>query len=267
MREQEALDAKIEVEKSQAKAEKKSTTAQKLTREFVEVEGQTSEAQAKEDLRIVNWVGRLSEYRAAHPNPVGLTFVESNVGLKFTCTVVIGESSQHFGGNTVMFTKKKEAKQHAAKAAIYWLIENGYIPADGSVKSPKRLSTPPIIQAKAAKATTFAGQVPDLCYQLSFAVPTYEISKDGDGAPLYSGYAHFCGDPRISGKIGEFQNVFGKKNAKERCAEEVISFLRDIKRQRNLEQEDKKKRNRSTDTGETEGVQGNAVKQKVEVEA
>ena len=51
-------------------------------------------------------------------------------------------------------------------------------------------------------------------------------------APLYSGYAHFNGDPRIEGKIGEVNDIFGQKNAKEMIAETLHAFLKDIERQR-----------------------------------
>ncbi len=46
----------------------------------------------------------------------------------------------------------------------------------------------------------------------------------------------------------------------------VISFLRDIERQRDLEQEGKK-RYRSTVKREADGVLGNAAKQNVEMDA
>ena len=77
-----------------------------------------------------------------------------------------------------------------------------------------------------------SGQIPGLCMRLGFNTPTYKITKDSENTPLWSGYAHFNGDPRIEGKIGQIRSVFGKDNAKEQIATEVLSFLKDIERQR-----------------------------------
>jgi hypothetical protein len=68
--------------------------------------------------------------------------------------------------------------------------------------------------------------------RLGFTTPKYEITKVSEDAPLYSGYAHFNGDPRIEGKIGEVDGIFGQKNTKEMIAETLYSFLKDIERQR-----------------------------------
>ena len=63
-------------------------------------------------------------------------------------------------------------------------------------------------------------------------MPKYEITRVSEQAPLYSGYAHFNGDPRIEGKVGEVKDIFGQKNAKEMIAETLYAFLKDIERQR-----------------------------------
>lgn len=52
------------------------------------------------------------------------------------------------------------------------------------------------------------------------------------GAALYDAWADFGYDPRIEGRVGMVRSVFGKKTAKEEVAKIVISFLRDIERQR-----------------------------------
>lgn len=68
--------------------------------------------------------------------------------------------------------------------------------------------------------------------KLGFNIPTYKPKQPIPAAPYYDMYADFGGDPRIEGKIGEVFNIYGQKNAKEKCAQEVLSFLRDIEKQR-----------------------------------
>lgn len=198
------------------------------------------------------------EYRAVNPPIDGLKYVDSVVGAappRFSCAAVLAESSQPFR-DSVSFTKKKDAKQYASKKAIDWLIENNFMPSIGvkfpkpkpvnqivapvKAASPKTVHAPIVTVKKIApqspaatpKSTSFAGQIPDLCIRLGFTVPRYEITRVSQEAPLYSGYAHFNGDPRIEGKVGEVTAVFGQKNAKEMIAEEVYAFLKDIERQR-----------------------------------
>jgi len=92
-------------------------------------------------------------------------------------------------------------------------------------------------------------------------MPKYEIEKVSEGAPIYNGYAHFQGDPRIEGKIGEVKDVFGQKNAKEKIAEEVFAFLKDIERQR-MEGHEDEGRKRKRSVSEDEEVAEKIVKVK-----
>lgn len=196
-----------------------------------------------------------------NPPADGLKYLDTSIGAapsRFNCIVTLAESAQTFGEG-VSFIRKKDAKQYASKKAVDWLIASSLMPEVG-VKFPKArpaaqpapvtkqvaspvLSTPvavvkavavapqsPAITPKAA--TSFAGQIPELCSRLGFTPPKYEITKVSGDAPLYSGYAHFNGDPRIEGRIGEVRDVFGQKNAKEMIAERLYSFLKDIERQR-----------------------------------
>lgn len=176
--------------------------------------------------------------------------------------VILAESPQRFG-DAISFARKKDAKQYASKQAIDWLIANSFMPEIG-VKFPKpkpavitqpapvakpqkfmdpKILNTPVVSVKeivaaplqtpgaTSKSTSFAGRIPDLCMRLGFMPPKYEITKVSDDAPLYSGYAHFNGDPRIEGKIGEVESIFGQKNAKEMIAETLYLFLKHIERQ------------------------------------
>ena len=91
--------------------------------------------------------------------------------------------------------------------------------------------------------------VPSLCERLGFQHPSYELTKVTENASLYSGYAHFGGDPRIDGPVGEVTAVYGQKNAKEAIAEELVRFLRSIEKHR-LEQLEVDERKRKREEGE-----------------
>jgi len=198
--------------------------------------------------------------------------------MRHTCIATIPESIQKFGEG-FSFSNKKNAKKYASKLAVDWLITHNYMPADGTVKFPKVQQLPPLppkpntsvplplplplpsfaasvssdAPAPATKTSSWASQVPELCTRLGYDTPTYEITKTSETEAFYSGHAHFGGDPRIVGKFGPVQNVFGQKRAKEEIAKELVSFLKDIERQR-LEQHEseEKKRKRSSDSSQQE---------------
>jgi hypothetical protein len=89
--------------------------------------------------------------------------------------------------------------------------------------------------------------VPELAGRLGFDPPQYELSKVIPDGPLWNGYAHFGGDPRIDGPIGEVKSVYGMKNAKEAIATEVVKFLKSIEKHRKEQQEsDDRKRKRES---------------------
>ena len=157
------------------------------------------------------------------------------------------------------FSNKKAAKQYAAKQAIDWLIENKHMPDNGAVKFPKsvplpqvkKVRTPDVIVPPSTpkNSVSWASQVPDLCHRLGFHIPTYRLDRPIPSAPLWDAYADFGGDPRIDGRVGVVTGIYGQKKAKEESAKEVVSFLKDIERQRTQQFEDEdRKRNRSTDS-------------------
>lgn len=87
--------------------------------------------------------------------------------------------------------------------------------------------------AAAPAADVSVGEkVVQLALELLFNPPAYVMAADPAAPMLWSGYAHFPGDPRVDGRVGEFSNVFGKKNAKDACAVQVVEFLQGVKRHR-----------------------------------
>jgi len=189
---------------------------------------------------------------------------------RHTCIAVIAESVRNFGDG-MSFSKKKDAKKYASKKAVDWLIDRNYMPADGTVRFPKvqqlpQLPPKPKVSVQpnnsvpspststlsdSGKTKSWASQVPELCTRLGFDIPTYEITKTSETQSFYNGHAHFGGDPRIVGKIGIVQNIFGQKKAKEEIAQELVSFLKDIERQR-LEQHEIEERKRKRDSGSSQ---------------
>lgn len=72
----------------------------------------------------------------------------------------------------------------------------------------------------------------ELCHPLSLSAPEYRLTPSALAPSMYGGGAWFTRDPLIKSPVGEVRNVFGKKNAKEACAEKVVEFLREVGRKR-----------------------------------
>ncbi|KAG9234247.1 hypothetical protein BJ875DRAFT_461944 [Amylocarpus encephaloides] len=260
----------------------------KKQKKGVDVEALAAEEQATKDMGDMNWIGKLNEYRSVHPPASGLTYIETAVPgnpPRFTCAVELRETPIRFNNSaSVTFSNKKAAKHYASKRAIDWLVGNGFMPKDGSVKfskhppqltkrakippPPPKAKTPTDLAGNASTPvkpsepkTKFVGQVPELCKRLGFEIPRYELTKNTDNAALWSGYAHFGGDPRIDGPVGEVKNIYGQKSAKELIAEELVSFLKSIEKHRLEQQEvDEKKRKRESEEPVHEDLAEQAVK-------
>jgi len=211
-----------------------------------------------------NWVGLLMEYRAAHPASTRVIFNEVSVGMRFICTVVISESQTPLGDGTVSFARKKDAKQQAAKKTIEWLIANNHMPADGSVSFPNPVVIlPPATGAKTKDSPSCSQQVAELCLRLALNLPTYRLEPQEACPSMWNGYAHFNGDPRMPARVGEFSNVFGRKNAKEECAKDVLELLHGIAAERTekvRQHEENKKRKRLGKLSDEDINIGNAVR-------
>lgn len=158
----------------------------------------------------------------------------------YACLVSLGERPEPFGDESVIFSRKKDAKQYAAKLAIEWLIENNHMPSNGSVSFPKprrQQSVPkaastllliPIEDGGSTGGTSYGQRVAEMCAKLAMAPPTYVISPLEDFPAIYSGHATFGNSPEVMGPVGHFSNVYGRKKAKETCAEKVLQFLEGI---------------------------------------
>lgn len=159
----------------------------------------------------------------------------------YSCRVTIGEHPEPFGHPNVTFSRKKDAKQYAAKLAIEWLIASKHMPADGSLSFPKSRPQQAAKENQSGmlvliddsttsndKGPSFGQRVAELCAKLAMSPPVYNITAHDDFKAMYSGYASFENSPLIVGRVGEFSNVYGKKRARESCAEKVLEFLEGI---------------------------------------
>lgn len=123
------------------------------------------------------------------------------------------------------------------------------MPADGSVSFPKPRPQQQRPTPKASPATgsapfpapgcpdddgrpSYGQRVAEMCIKLAMSPPSYVITPHTDFLAIYSGYAVFENSPVVMGKVGEFWNVYGKKRAREACAEKVLEFLEGVPRDR-----------------------------------
>jgi hypothetical protein len=110
------------------------------------------------------------------------------------------------------------------------------MPSDGSVSFPKIRSPPNATKGSSTddgSGEASPGQkVAELCGKLGLAPPTYEIIAHKEFPSMYSGYAHFGGHLLTKGRIGEFENVYGRTNARVECAKGVLVFLQGVLRAR-----------------------------------
>ncbi|TID26845.1 Double-stranded RNA-binding protein [Venturia nashicola] len=135
---------------------------------------------------------------------------------------------QPFGRRDLPFGSKKLARQNAAREAVLWLRENEYLPEDGPPKKKQKMHPSSISSSPGSKGDAeirFAQQVNDLCIRHSIPVPIYNLTADPDG-PFYSGDAKFPSGVIANGRpIGRVENIFGRKNAKEAVARNLVRYL------------------------------------------
>jgi hypothetical protein len=161
------------------------------------------------------------------------------------------------------FSRKKDAKQWAAKCCIDWLMTNSYMPTDGvNVEFPKPPKPAPVPTPKKRKIATSptnntedgdtnttiknegdeptAKKVEALCRLMGFNIPQYRISPssavtpstggqnnvNGQQQQYFNGQADFGADSiKVPDNLGRVVDILGRKNARERVAEEVLVWL------------------------------------------
>ncbi|KAI1143847.1 hypothetical protein F5Y05DRAFT_8373 [Hypoxylon sp. FL0543] len=235
---------------------------------------------AESVLDDTNWVGILMEYRASRLRLLdgvpGGGFIESPgpiVGMaqKWHCQVRIDEHPDLFpgpggglsaDGSLPYFARKKDAKKYAAKCAVQWLREQGYMPQGSTSQQPpvngkRKLSSsaPEKVETSASKPKPNGGQVYPaspvpkgmaspfdsdevsayhetlrLCVRLGFAgFPKYRITENNEVRGFYSGHADLgLLAPKLPIGVGRVENVLGQKPAREKSAEDLLVHLRKL---------------------------------------
>lgn len=169
---------------------------------------------------------------------------------------ILSESESPFpllasGEKEFSFARKKDAKKHAAKCAIEWLIAEGLMPDDGTVTFPKPKPKPPpqppppdtsdggasIVEGNDGGMSA-SQRVHALCTRLGVPSPSYTLLQDKEIQSLFSGWAEITGGLNMPTKLGHVSDVYTKKAAKEQIAVNVLEYLLKIERERG-EQADK----------------------------
>ncbi|MCJ1266273.1 hypothetical protein MMC22_006156 [Lobaria immixta] len=188
----------------------------------------------------ISWVGLLQTFHSGSIADGGPVFTEYAVGGGFGCTCTIPLSPDPFGSASEFFSSKKAARNNAAKEAMKYLIDQGHVNPDGSVKAKKKAKLGTAVKVEGKKLevnrdTTYAQRVNELCPLLGVNTPTYRLSAESPSAPNHlSGAAYFSGEPRLPEKYGEVRNVYGKKAAKEEVARGVWEALEELAAERGV---------------------------------
>lgn len=149
---------------------------------------------------------------------------------RFVCSVKIDERIEPFVDQSHSLPRKKLAKQFACQLAMVWLAENGYI-------SPLRVPKLAEFHGDGGEQAgeefkSAASRVPEVCKELGITPPAYRFTNTPEQPMVWSGYAIFALCEDITGEVGRFEGVLGRKNAKEMCAQNVLKFLEGYRRRK-----------------------------------
>jgi hypothetical protein len=161
---------------------------------------------------------------------------QSDTPVEFSCTLRIPARPNYLFGSetTTLHSSKAEAKRLVAKDAVVWLRMMGSI--------PEAAATPPPRQSPEASSHKFSTQpscpvdiehspaqrVVALSLRLGLTQPQYEYEPTG--RHFYICSARFLEkdvrrEPRLEGALCTTSPVFGQKNAKEMCCQELVDVL------------------------------------------
>lgn len=156
-----------------------------------------------------------------------------------TCTIP-GRTDQPFGSSDTPFPSKKAARANSARLAVEYLIAEGQLNLDGSIKARKKVKLGAAVRTQGKglevkRGSTYTQKVNDAYALLGLPTPQYVLGATSDHAPnMISGYASFPNVPGLPKEIGEVRNVFGKKSAKEEVAKGVWEVLRQLAEKRGV---------------------------------
>ncbi|KAI6365381.1 hypothetical protein MCOR25_005394 [Pyricularia grisea] len=144
-------------------------------------------------------------------------------------------------GESVVFKKTRMQSPTVFREAPHKAVEH--------VASAKMASPPPSVQPKTGQPTTDPGaatertkdeaaedqsyvtRVEQLCTQLGYGKPTY-ILKQAENTQIFSGWADWRDEMRVPASVGVVKDVWVKKHAKEKIAEQILSHLEQVQAKR-----------------------------------
>ena len=161
-----------------------------------------------------------------------------NSSSQFCCTLKVQARPHHtFGSDTTPHITKAEAKRSAAKEAVTWLQLVGMLPDTDTTTSSKRRKstsdgeahtglTQEVSRLKTEQSPTQL--VSELSLRLGLSQPQYKCAPTVGN--FYICTAHYIDrdvlrQPRLEGPLCQTEAVYGQKNAKKMCAQELIAVL------------------------------------------
>lgn len=188
-----------------------------------------------------NWIGILAEYHQSINPKQGPVYGDYSLGSSYSSTCTIpGRTDQPFGSSDTPFPSKKAARANSARLAVEYLIAEGQLNLDGSIKARKKVKLGAAVRTQGKglevkRGSTYTQKVNDAYALLGLPTPQYVLGATSDHAPnMISGYASFPNVPGLPKEIGEVRNVFGKKSAKEEVAKGVWEVLRQLAEKRGV---------------------------------
>lgn len=156
-----------------------------------------------------------------------------------------------FGHGSASFAKKETAKKAAAMEAVKSLRASGKLTVTTSKRrksstlqaDPETLPTAPesptssLLQALDEKTAgeSPAEQVYHLASKLGFSQPQYHlVRRDANFVDESASFSEkdVRYEPKLAGRHGKVERVFGKKTAHEECCRLVLLFLKEIEQSR-----------------------------------
>ncbi|KAH8837299.1 hypothetical protein MCOR27_009010 [Pyricularia oryzae] len=144
-------------------------------------------------------------------------------------------------GESVVFKKARIQTPTVIREAPHRAVEHATTTASAS--------QPPLHQTKTGQPATdpgavaestkdealgdrsFVSQVEQLCTQLGYGRPTY-VLRQAENTQIFSGWADWRDEMRVPASVGVVKDVWGKKHAKEKIAEQILSHLEQVQAKR-----------------------------------
>ncbi|KAK5730720.1 hypothetical protein LTR15_000658 [Elasticomyces elasticus] len=214
-------------------------------------------------LDSANWAGSLQNYTQAYklPMPDFTEFRTPYTPHLFSCSVRLASSLAIFGSETTLYPNKSTAKKAAAREAVLWVRSQGFDFPEAQVTGGP--STPSMKKQKGFPASPGPGmtgltqvlqeydinkfahlslpqQLHESVVMMGFSQPEMKSQPSCNGSygsSIVDLWAQFSEldvqkEPKLAGRVGMVEKVFGRKQAKEQCCKEVLQFLEELRRSR-----------------------------------